>query len=166
MNNASILLDQQRLEALFDSAAAQPAGSQLQDYLTQHLCVRLSGFIEQSVRSICYEYARQRGHTNLAAFVSRIIERHYQNLNTERLCQLAGRFSADWEKDLRSYLTEEHKDAFTSILNNRHKISHGESVPTLGLVRLRRWYEKVVDALQFLEATASSRSPRTLSVGR
>lgn len=154
MRNTAIREDQLRIEALFASASGFDTGSTPQSHLTEHLCVRLSGFIEQSVRSILYDYATQTGHLTLAEFVNRVIERHYQNLNHERICELLTRFDSVWATQMRTYLTDEHKMAIGSILANRNKISHGEPVPTLGLTQLRQWYQKVLEVLDYLEAIA------------
>jgi len=124
-------------------------------HLTQYTCVRVAGFIEQAVREIYRAYALGRaGQSPLTRFVSAALERQ-QNLNAERLCQLAGRFDSKWEADLRVFMDEERKEALASILRNRHKIAHGDAV-SLGVVQMKDWYKRAVEVVAFLEEQAGS----------
>lgn len=124
-------------------------------HLTQYICVRVAGFIEQSAREIYRAYALGRaGQSPLTRFVSTALERQ-QNLNAERLYQLAGRFDSNWEADLRVFMNEERKEALASILRNRHKIAHGDAV-SLGVVQMKDWYKRVVEVVAFLEEQAGA----------
>lgn len=122
-------------------------------YLTQHVCVRVAGFIEQAVRQIYYAYAVSRaGSSPVSNFVSRSLIRQ-QNLNSERLCQLAGRFDSTWQTELEAFLAGEKKEAVDSIVRNRHKIAHGESV-SLGFVQMKDWYKRAVEVVGYIESQA------------
>lgn len=121
-------------------------------HLTQYLCVRVTGFIERAARQIYSEHARLRSGPTVASFVSKRLERRY-NFNAERLCQLAGEFDPSWGEDLRSFLGEDRKLAIESIMTNRHRIAHGESV-SLGFVQLREWYKQVLQVVEHMECQA------------
>jgi hypothetical protein len=148
-----------RLDAVFElverlQKSELPVGllTALTAHLTQYLCVRVSGFIEQAAQQILTEHARLRSGPTVASFVSRRLDRQ-QNLNSERLCQLVEQFDSSWGDDLRQFLGEDRKAAIESIVANRHKIAHGESV-SLGFVQLREWYRQVLQVVEQMERQA------------
>lgn len=75
MTLLSILQYRQDLDTLFSLAQAQTPGDQVQGRLAQYICIRLSGFIDQSLQKVLYEYARVRADPRLARFVSQRLER-------------------------------------------------------------------------------------------
>lgn len=139
-------------DLLRNDALATSLAVTLQAQLTQHLCVRVAGFIETSTRTIYYEHARRRGSITVARFVSRSLDRQ-PGPNCEYLSQLAGQFDPTWEADLRAMLVGEHKEAVDGVVSTRHRIAHGESV-TLGFTQLESWYRKIVDVVEFIELQA------------
>jgi hypothetical protein len=122
-------------------------------HLTQYICVRVAGLIEHAVREIFFAYALSRtGASPLAVFVSKSLERP-GNLGPEPLCQLVGRFDSAWEVGLRTYMQGERWAAVDSVIKNRNKISHGESV-SLGFAQMSDWYRRVVEVLDYIEGRA------------
>lgn len=149
MTLPSILERKNRLGAAFDLVSKMTPGSREQAFLTEYLCIRVSGFFEQAITLIFYEHSRQYSSGTFARFVSRRLRRT-TNLKSERLCQLVGEFSEQWEKDLRAFLQEDHRSAMGSVVTNRNKIAHGDSV-SLGLHGLKDWYGKILDVVEFIE---------------
>ena len=141
-----------RLDSVFDLVGKLTPGDPLQAHLVQYLCIRVSGFFEQATRQIYYEHARARSAATVARYVTRRLERT-QNLNSERLCQLAGQFDPAWQTELEDFLEHAHREAIGSVLRNRNLIAHGESV-SLGLHRLKNWYAKIIEVVDFLERQA------------
>jgi hypothetical protein len=149
VNHPDVFSQKSRLDAVFELVAGLEPGDPRQVHLTQYLCIRVAGFVEQSMRHLYYEHARRRSEPTVAQFVSRRLDRP-GNLNAEALCQLAGQFSDTWARELREFLGEERKLAVDSVLNNRNRIAHGEST-SLGLVQLRDWYGKIVEVVERID---------------
>jgi hypothetical protein len=122
----------------------------VQARLTEYICIRVSGFLEQAVRQIFYELARRKGDRALARFVSEQLSWE-TNFNAERLCNVIGRFDPDWQRDMEAYLQDDNrKNALDSIKNNRNNLAHGEWVG-VGLATMKEWYKRVTDSVDHLE---------------
>jgi hypothetical protein len=73
----------------------------LQPLFANHLCVLVSGFLEQSVRNLYESYAQGKSSPLVAEYVSNSLKANRSaNLKAEALCQLAGMFSEKWQKEL------------------------------------------------------------------
>lgn len=119
--------------------------------LTQYICVRVAGLLEQSMRQVFYTYSIQQvGQSPLSTFVSKALERP-RNLNGEELCQLVGRFDADWQLQLRGHLQGKRWDALGSLIANRRRIAHGDPV-TVGFHQMQEWHRSVVEVIRFVES--------------
>jgi len=119
-------------------------------HLTQYICVRVAGLMEHAVRQIFFAYALSKvGASPLASFVSNSLERP-GNLGPEPLCQLVGQFDSEWDSELRDYMEGERWDALGSVIRNRNKISHGDTV-SLGFVQMKEWYDRVVEIINYIE---------------
>ena len=152
MTTIGVRRQKQAIAALIAQAEALKPGDPLQAHVTHYICIRVSGFIEQAVIEIYSEYARLRG-VEFGRFAGRRLERN-PNPNAENLCQLAGDFDRQWEEDLRSFLVlAGRRDAINSVVSNRHRIAHGESV-SIGLWQMRDWYERVLEYIRFVEKQA------------
>ena len=122
---------------------------QLQSDLSQYLCVRVSGFIEQAIRDVYHEYA-QRSDRRVASLVSSLIRQQLQSPNAENLVQLAGRLDKTWEDELREFLGEERRSAINGIVEKRHLIAHGEYTG-ISIHRLTDWYDAAKEVVAFVE---------------
>jgi hypothetical protein len=101
------------------------------------------------VRRIFSQYAVSHGDSNVARYVGDQLK-WFQNPKMENIYLLARRFSPGWEAELRSATAGELKDAIDSVVNNRHKIAHGESVG-LSFVVLGEYYKRVIRVVELLE---------------
>ena len=147
----SVQQHRDRLQAVFDLASGMVPGEPLQAHVVQYLCVRVQGLLEQSIQLIYFEHARTRSQPSVASYVGKALKRLPRNLSWDELCQLAGRFDPGWETQLRDFMKQEHKDAIRSVLTNRNKIAHGESV-SLGLHQLKDWNARITDVVDYIES--------------
>jgi hypothetical protein len=69
---------EQRLDLLFRKAAALSEDLELQAHFARYLCVLVSGYLEAAISEIYSDYARRKGHPNLATYVKRQMKR-FQN---------------------------------------------------------------------------------------
>ena len=142
-----------RLDDTFERARETIARSnwdpQLQSDLSQYLCVRVSGFIEQAIRDVYNEYA-QRSDRRVAALVSSLMRQQLQSPNAENLIQLASRLDKVWGDELDEFLVEERRSAINGIVEKRHLIAHGEYTG-ISIQRLSDWYGAAKEVVAFVE---------------
>jgi hypothetical protein len=118
--------------------------------LSEYLCVRVAGLVEQSTREVFRELARRGPSQQLSNFVVSRTGRD-RNVNSEILCQIAGQFDVGWRHQLENFLADKNRgDSLDSVIRNRHKIAHGQSV-SIGLVQIKAWYQPIVEIIDFLE---------------
>jgi hypothetical protein len=148
MSLPEITRQRQRLDDLFQKASKLP-DAELQSHWSRHLCVLLSGFLENSVRITYTEYARKRADVLVSDFVESRL-RQFLNPKMGSILELTAGFSQEWKQSLEKSTSGQLAESVNSIVGNRHKIAHGESVG-LSLQTLSQYYRdalKVVDLLQ------------------
>ena len=148
MSLVEITRQRQRLDDLFEKAKDLPDPA-IQSHWSRYLCVLVSGFLENSVRLTYTEYARSRANESVADFVESRL-RQFQNPKMGTIIELAGGFSQEWRARLESDTKGRLGESVNSVVANRHKIAHGESVG-LTLHTLTQYYAdtlKVVDLLR------------------
>ena len=148
MSLLEITRQRQRLDDLIQKAR-HLSDPETQSHWSRYLCVLVSGFLENSVRITYTEYARSRADASVADFVENRL-RQFQNPKMGTIIELAGGFNQEWRKSLEIDTKGQLGESVNSIVNNRHKIAHGESVG-LTLHTLIQYYSdavKVVDLLR------------------
>jgi hypothetical protein len=148
MSLVEITRQRQWLDDLFQKARSLP-DAEFQSHWSRYLCVLVSGFLENSVRITYAEYARKRADASVADFVESRL-RQFQNPKMGTILDLAGGFSQEWKQQLEKDTNGRLGESVNSIVGNRHKIAHGESVG-LTLHTLLQYYGdalRVVDLLR------------------
>lgn len=143
---------QSRLDALYKKADALVSDPELLSEWAKYLCVLTCGFIEQCVKVILGNYVAKHAQPEVLRFAQRYLE-NFRNPKMESICLLAGRFSAEWESELRQATDGELKDAVDSIVSNRHIIAHGKDVG-LTLHSMRSYYSRALTVVKLLEDEA------------
>ena len=149
MKNIEVIRYQQRLDDLFKKIVAFAEDIELQSHWARYLCILVSGFLETSVRAIYSQYANTKAAPYVANYVDSQLQ-SFQNPNMERILQLARSFSPEWEEHLRSVTQGEPKDAIDSIVANRNRIAHGESV-TITYTRIRSYYQNAIKIVELID---------------
>lgn len=67
-----------------------------------------------------------------------------------KILELVGSFNPEWEAELRAAVEGQLKDAVDSIVANRHRIAHGESVG-LTFVRIKEYYRNALEVLEVID---------------
>ncbi len=149
MNHKDVVRLDQRLSALFDKAQGFASDPELQSHWAKYLCVLTSGFLEQSIRILYREYCAKRAAKQVARYVSVSLS-GFRNPKMGKILQLTRRFDKDWARQLESKCAGAVKDSIDSVMDNRHKIAHGESV-VIGLVGMREYYRHARKVLDYIE---------------
>lgn len=155
MKNPKVIEDKERLDLLFAKINDINEDDELKAHLVSYSCVRISGFIQKSIRAIVSEYAEGLDgsdeflHWEKGEFTKPRI-RDFQNPNIRNIRVLIRSFNRDWEIRVRSKLTDRMIAAITSVNSNRNQIAHGESA-IISLEQLQSWYDDVVSAIEIIE---------------
>ncbi len=113
-----------RLDETFKRASALNADPELLSDFARHLCVLVSGFIEQAVIELLLEYVRLRSPEEIQRHVGQRLRR-FTTANAKNVIELIGSFNLDWQRDLEKHIVDEYKDAVDSVVNLRHTVAHG-----------------------------------------
>jgi len=141
-----------RLDDLFNSVG-RVDDLEMQAQWARYLCVLVSGFIEESIRTLLNQYTVSRSSPEIANYVEKKLGRE-TNLNMTKIIDLLAQFDKDLGKTLRQRTEGELKYAVDSVIANRHPIAHGRNV-SVSFIRLREWYEKSVDVIEIIEELLS-----------
>ena len=92
-----------------------------------YLCIRASGYVESSVRTILLEYVKSETNRapNLANFVNQKLEYSF-NPKPSRILDLLELFNSDWKQNLGKSIDGKLSASVGSIVANRNKIAHGD----------------------------------------
>ena len=147
--NVGILSEIQKIDYLFKKISTISDNSEMQAHWARYLCILSCGFIETSIKLVFTQYAKQKSDPKVANFVSNKLKR-FANPNVERILGLAVSFSDEWHEKLSAYIIDERKDAIDSIVANRRKIAHGESVG-ITYAHIHSYHSRAVEVIKFIE---------------
>src|SRR5438270_3153804 len=139
---------ERRLNMLFQKASALSEDLELQAHFARYLCVLVSGYLETAIAQIYSDYAERKGHPHLATYVNRQMSR-FQNPNMTKVLGLVRDFNPGWAEDLKVSTQGQIKDSVDSVVANRHKIAHGESVG-VSLAYARQYYRGAVQLIDLI----------------
>jgi hypothetical protein len=148
MKNRELVRKKQHLDDLSQKIAVFSEDQKLQSEWAKYLCIVVSGFLENSVRILYSEYAKNKSSPSVANFVEAKLK-DFQNPKMQKILDLAGLFSQQWKEELNNMATEV-KDAVDSIANNRNKIAHGEDVG-ITYSRIKEYYQRALKVVEFIE---------------
>jgi hypothetical protein len=138
-----------RLEALFKKVEQFPTDDlQLLAHWAAYVCVLTSGFIEVGLRSILLAHASSGASPSVVRYVDRQLGR-VRNPNMEVVIQNVRSFSEDWAATIEDATAGEIAASVNSVIANRHRIAHGESVD-LTLARMRTYFDDSVHMLEII----------------
>lgn len=102
--------------------------SEVVSHFVSYLCVRTSGFVEFSVKTILREYAS--ASTNEPRLMNLVDSRLKRTLNPSKgaIVSLAGEFGTDWSQNLKREIEGELDNSLEDIVRKRNDISHGKNV--------------------------------------
>ena len=111
-------MKRQELHAEFDRLSAQiktirdSVGGETPDELvslsSQQVCVSICGSLEQCLKKIFIEYAKQRSESRIYRPIEKVCE-NYQNPKSTKVLELIGLFDKDYERELREQWETSHE---------------------------------------------------------
>ena len=154
MRNIRLVSQYQAILSLFERIAqAAPQDIELQGHWGKYLCVLVAGLLENSIREVYGDFARNASSPQVASRAVYSLSNIYSP-KASRFIEVARSFDQSWGRDLEAYLNDgngERKDAIDSIMNNRHLIAHGRST-SISVVRVRNYLGRAIEVIDFIEA--------------
>lgn len=149
MKNVTVASQKNSLDDLFKKVSSFSSDAELPSHWARYLCVLVYGFIETSMREILFDYANNKSAPQVANFVKSRI-RGVWNWKIDIVFETIAIFDPAIRTNIESAIDQEHRDAFNSIVGNRHKITHGESV-NVTFSRVQEYYGKVLKVIEITE---------------
>lgn len=113
-------------------------GDYLQAQLSRYGCLLTCAAIEQALVESLSDYAGRAGDDRLRGFVSDVLSTG-KNPMPEYICATVGRFDVAWNAAVSNvFQTTVAEDKIRSIVSNRNRIAHGQSVG-MGIKSLVEW---------------------------
>lgn len=149
MINPSLIAKQKVIEDLFVEIKAFSGDALIKAYLTYYLCVRVSGFLEDCVRTIFSNYVDANSKNSVKTFVAKKL-RKFPNPTWEAIYALTKDFDDGWVEYLKANVDQSYRDAINSIVSNRNTIAHG-GTSSITLNDLEKYYQNAVNVIDELE---------------
>jgi hypothetical protein len=130
---------------------------ELQSHWAKYLCVLCAGFLENALTETYSEYTRVSANEAVSGYVSRQLER-IQNPNVQKILSTTYQLK-NLGDTLDEYVSQDgRKEAIEAIMNNRHKIAHGED-SGITILRIKEYLPKIVQVVEFMELQCLPNTP-------
>lgn len=130
------------LDATFARASRiDPTEIELRADFARHLCVLVSGFIDQTIKNYTIEYVRKRSAETVVNHVSKSIA-NLTNFKAEKLGAHLLSFDPNWKPKIDTLIADERKAAVDSVVALRHGIAHGKP-GDITIARMKDYYDQV-----------------------
>lgn len=134
--------------------ATEAAGDnlELQAEWARYICIVTSGILENSLKELYIDFAKQKASAPIAKYISSQIFQ-LRNPKTQRFLDIASAFSQTWHLELEAYVGDNGRsEAIDSIMNQRHLIVHGKyKNSNITMASIKEYFSKAVEVLDFIE---------------
>jgi len=117
--------------------------------LARYLCIRVSGYLEQSTGVILKDFCEKNSWGAVQSFAHSWLDRS-PNLSVDALVRLVGRFDAGLSRELEKFLAvNERGGRLNSLIGIRNDVSHGRNQ---GISRGQAWsyFETAEEIVEWL----------------
>ena len=137
----------QHVESAFARAQRLPDDPEIRADWACYLCVLTSGNLEVCFVEIFSAFARSKSAPPVHQYIESHLARFY-NPNPEKIIDLHKRFNEPWGIQIKNFLVGQKRDAITSIVSNRNRISHGKT-SDVTIARIHDWFEQSKEVIAF-----------------
>ena len=149
MNNPKLVQQKNEIDTLFGQIISFTGDLYVKSLLTYYLCVRVSGFVENCVRTILADYATPRTQDHVRTFVEGKLER-FPNPTFDQICKAIADFNDQWNQDFKARIPTPVRESLRSINVNRNQIAHG-GTSTITIGQLQSYYHDTILVIDVLE---------------
>ncbi len=154
MMHLAISRKEERLGHLFQQASDLQKNNDIDDELKAqfvwYLCVRTSGYLESSVKSILLDYVESQTESRQVVDFTENRLRRARALDRGEILGLVNQFSSAWRSRLRELIGPDLKVSLDNLLTNRNEIAHGGDAPNLSLIDLEDYYKDAKKVVKFV----------------
>jgi hypothetical protein len=112
-------------------------GDFIQSQLVRYGCLLTCAAIEQALIDVGVSYANRYGDERLSTFVSESL-RTGRNPSPGYIKEVLSKFDPRWGEHIATIIETLGEDKIKSVVSNRNRIAHGESV-SMGVASLLQW---------------------------
>ena len=137
------------LEDLYLRCDELDSGSEISGDMNRYMCVRVSGFLEQSLLSAARSLCEARSTRECLRFSLSWLERA-PNPKADEIVRLVNRFDGTWSQQLKDLLSEDERQTrVNSLLGIRNDIAHGKNQ---GVSKTQVWeyYQLAVELVDWV----------------
>jgi hypothetical protein len=141
-----------RLEAAFskvESLKGFAGAEELQSHFARHLCVLVSGFVEQSIAEMVVVYSDGKSPKPLRAYVDTTVRR-LTNVDRDRLCRFVSSFDKSWGHRIEAFTSDQRQSALNAVIGLRNQIAHGGPA-TVSLRQIAEYWQTVQEVVDEVE---------------
>jgi hypothetical protein len=149
MKNVAVVRAIQRLDDLF-AKVAKVDETEMKAHWSRYLCVLVSGLLEKAFVELITDFATNQASPNVANYVSKSLSQ-FQNAKMGKMLAIIGQFNVAWKEEIEKATEGDLADAVDSVVANRHKIAHGESVG-ISYAVISDYYKRILKYLDLIEA--------------
>lgn len=148
--NIKVVQNIKEIDSTFSLAECQ-TDDELKSHLANLLCVRISGLIENYLKSRISDYSDKKVPKQISRYLS-LKFADITNLKESKLHDVLGQFSGEWQSGFDTFIknNQQLKSSLDSIITNRHNIAHGKHV-SLTLKTVKQYYEDVQKVIKELD---------------
>lgn len=122
---------------------------EVRGHLARLAVIRLSGFVETSVRHMVNGYLDQHSSHRVLQFAQQQVGK-LPNLNPTKLEQLVGAFDATWKQELTDFLAiDERRQTLGNLIGARHQLAHGGST-AISTAKVHTYHKVADESVAFL----------------
>ncbi len=136
--------NEQKLAHLFQQAKElqklDDVDDQLKAQFVWYLCIRTSGYLESSVKTILLEYVESNARSRPVVDFAKEKLKYVRALDRAEILGLVKQFSPEWRLSLGRLIDPDLKRSLENLLTNRNEIAHGGDAYNLKLNDLETYY--------------------------
>lgn len=149
MKNAKLLAEKKVIDNLFTEIENFIGDPYIKSLLTYYLCIRISGFLENSIRIIYTDYSNPNAKGNVFTFVGNKLKK-FPNPTWSAILNLANDFDPNWKANIKNNIKPNQLTSLESINVNKNAIAHGGS-SNITLSDLHSYYNDMVMLIDDVE---------------
>lgn len=119
----------------------------------KYVCVLISGFIEQSIKEMLFEYASETTEQRVLKYIQSTWNES-KNMKCDPIKEILTSFDELWGNNFETWLDkDERKKQINEIISWRNRIAHGEEANTTNvtLVSVTEKFKIACDLVDFIE---------------
>ena len=144
--------NEQKLTYLFQQARElqklEDVDDQLKAQFVWYLCIRTSGYLESSVKTILLEYVESNARSRPVVDFAREKLKYARALDRGEILGLVKQFSTEWRSNLGELINADHRRSLENLLTNRNEIAHGGDAYNLKLNDLETYYQDAKEVVK------------------